>query len=57
MFNKTDINRVKKARPDLSDQQCNDVLGFLCEVYDNEPYDHNEKVFESTAEYIFGEAK
>lgn len=55
MFDIADIRRVQKDRPDLSDDQASEVLGFLNDVYAVEPYDipDTQKLFKETADYIY----
>jgi hypothetical protein len=55
MFDIKDIRNVQRARPDLSDDQAAEVLGFLNDVYAVEPYDipDTQKLFKETADYIF----
>ncbi len=54
MFDYKDIERVVKQRPDLTDDQAGDVLGFLMDTYAIEPYnmDSNE-LFKTTADLMF----
>ena len=50
-----DIRAVQKVRPDLTDSQAEDVLGFLCDVYDDKPYQgENSKLFAAAAELMYG---
>lgn len=57
-MNQNDIKSVQKVRPDLSDEQSSDVLGFLCDVYDDKPYTGDKyKQFEAAADYMFPEVQ
>lgn len=55
MFNITDIRRIQKNRPDLSDNQASEILGFLNDVYAVEPFniEDTDKLFKETADYIY----
>lgn len=55
MFYLSDIREVQKQRPDLSDDQASEVLGFLNDVYAVEPYDieDNQRLFKETADYVW----
>ena len=56
MFNITDIRRVQNQRPDLSDDQASEVLGFLMDTYAVEPYNINsDRLFKETASLMFPE--
>ena len=56
MFNQNDIKRVQTQRPDLDDDMASDVLGFLMDTYNIEPYNMNsDKLFKSTADLMFPE--
>lgn len=59
MFNTNDIKAIQKERPDLSDSQAGDVLGFLNDMYSIEPYSvgDNQRLFKETADYIYPEAQ
>jgi len=50
-----DIRDVQKARPDLTDAQASEVLGFLMDVYAEKPYKikDNQKLFKDTADYMY----
>lgn len=50
-----DIRDVQKSRPDLTDSQANDILGFLTDVYAEKSYDitDNQKLFKDTADMMF----
>ena len=57
MFQLNDIQEVQKVRPDLSDDQASELLGFLCDTYDQEPYTgENSKMFAAAADLMYGEA-
>jgi hypothetical protein len=51
----SDIRAVQATRPDLTDSQANEVLGFLLDVYADKPYkiEDNQKLFKDTADYMF----
>ena len=53
-----DIKAVQKVRPDLTDGQAEDVLGFLSDVYDDKPYkvEDTARLFKVAADMIFKEA-
>ena len=55
MFNITDIRRMQKNRPDLTDDQSSEVLGFLNDVYAIESFDikDTDKLFKEAADYIY----
>ena len=54
MFDLKDVRRVQEQRPDLSDNQANEVLGFLMDAYAIEPYSmDSDKLFKTTADLIF----
>jgi len=55
MFDITDIRKIQNDRPDLSDDQASEVLGFLMDTYAIEPYNitNNRKLFKETADYIY----
>lgn len=55
MFNQSDIKSVQEVRPDLSSDQVNEVLGFLCDMTDQGvALDiKKELLFKHTANYIF----
>jgi hypothetical protein len=55
MFCLNDIKRVKKTRPDLSDDQASEVLGFLNDVYYRKSYKikDTDKLFKETAGHIY----
>ena len=55
MFDISDIRNVQKVRPDLSDEQAGDVIGFLTDVYAEKSYKVNDtqKLFKQTADYIY----
>ena len=56
MNDKADIREVQKVRPDLNDNQANDVLNFLCDMYSQESYTmDNPQLFASAADLMFGE--
>ena len=57
MFDQNDIKRVQVSRPDLDDDQASEVLGFLCDMYSIEPFNHSEKLFKETADLVFPEVK
>lgn len=58
MFQQSDIKAVQKTRPDLSDDQASEILGFLCDVYCDTPYEEeNKKLFKVAADMIYPEAK
>lgn len=50
-----DIRSVQKARPDLSDSQADEVLGFLTDVYSQESYNvpDNQKLFKVAADMMY----
>ena len=52
-----DIRNVQKIRPDLNDNQADEILGFLQDVYDECPYkaDDDRKLFEAAASLIYPE--
>lgn len=55
MFDIADIRNVQKARSGLSDNQAEEVIGFLIDRYDDEPFKvtDNQKLFKDTADYMF----
>ena len=54
-FSIKDIKEVQQARSDLSDEQADDLLGFLCDVYSDKPYfTGNERLFKAAAELMYG---
>lgn len=55
MFDLTDIRAVQKERPDLTDSQAEDVLGFLVDVFNTgvSPCNASPKLFKETADYIY----
>lgn len=55
MFNQNDINLIQKNRPDLSEDQCGEVLGFILDMWNIEPFEikNNERFFKETADYAF----
>jgi len=55
MFCLDDINLIKKNRPDLNDDQCGEILGFLLDMYNIEPFNvkNNERLFKETASYVY----
>jgi hypothetical protein len=56
MFQLSDIKQVQRVRPDLSDDQASEVLGFLCDMYSIEPFTlSGEKLFKQTADYVYPE--
>ncbi len=58
MFDSNDIKRVQNQRPDLSDDQASEVLGFLMDTYAIEPYNINsDKLFKETASLMFPEVE
>jgi hypothetical protein len=54
-----DIRDVQSVRPDLTDNQADEVIGFLMDTFDEDPYtvDDNRKLFEAAADMIFPEDK
>ena len=57
-FQLSDIKEVQKVRPDLSDTQASEVLGFLCDMYSVEPFTMSgEKLFKTTADYVYPEVQ
>ena len=58
MFQESDIQAVQEIRPDLNQDQASEVLGFLCDVYDDKPYQgESSKLFKVAAELIYPEEK
>lgn len=59
MFNQDDIKLIQKNRPKLDDDQCGEVLGFLLDMNEIEPFTvkNQERLFKETAEYVFPEVK
>ena len=58
MFQESDIQAVQEIRPDLNQDQASEVLGFLCDVYDDKPYQGvNSKLFKVAAELIYPEVQ
>ena len=59
MFDLPDIQRVQKQRPDLTDDQACEVLGFLNDVYSVESFEipDTNKLFKETADYVYPEAR
>ena len=58
MFDIKDIRNVQKQRPDLTEDQASDVLGFLMDTYAVEPYNINsDRLFKETASFMFPEVK
>lgn len=54
MFDIKDVRRVQEQRPDLSDSQASDVLGFLMDTYAIEPYNmDSDKLFKAAADLMF----
>jgi hypothetical protein len=55
MFNQHDIKSVQEVRPDLTSEQADEVLGFLCDMTDQGIEFNIEKtiLFKQTADYIF----
>ena len=54
MFDSNDIKRVQSQRPDLSDDQAGDILGFLMDTYNIEPYNmDSDELFKATADLMF----
>ena len=54
MFDTNDIKRVQGQRPDLTDDQAGEVLGFLLDTYAVEPYNiKSDKLFKETANFMF----
>lgn len=55
MFDISDIRRVQKERPDLTDDQASEVLGFLMDVFSmgDSPCKSSPKLFKETADYIY----
>ena len=53
-FDYKDIERVVAQRPDLTDDQASDVLGFLMDTYAIEPYNmDSDSLFKSTAAMMY----
>ena len=58
MFQQSDIKAVQEVRPKLNDEQATELLGFLCDVYDNDPYQgDNSKLFAAASDLMYPEAK
>jgi len=58
MFQQSDIQAVQQIRPDLDDNQASELLGFLCDVYNDKPYQgENSKLFAAAADLMYPEAK
>jgi len=58
MFNLADIQEVQQVRPDLNDNQASELLGFLCDVYNDKPYQgENSKLFAAAADLMYPEDK
>lgn len=54
MFDNRDIKRVQAQRPDLDDNQSSEVLGFLIDTYNIEPYNINsDRLFKETSDFMF----
>lgn len=50
----TDIRAVQKVRPDLTNNQADEVLGFLNDVYDDKPYTvDNNRLFKAATDLMF----
>jgi hypothetical protein len=57
MNDKADIEAVKKVRPDLDDNQADEVLSFLQDMYSQESYvTSSERAFKAAASLMYGEA-
>lgn len=52
-----DIRKIQEKRPDLSDQQAEDVISFLLDMDSIEPIKHTDRLFENTAAFMYGEMK
>jgi len=58
MFQESDIQAVQQVRPNLNDDQASELLGFLCDVYCDKPYQgENSKLFAAAADLMYPEAK
>jgi len=56
MFDSSDLKRVQAQRNDLSEDQAGEVLGFLLDTYNEQPYNvDSDKLFKVAADMMFPE--
>ena len=59
MFCEADIKLVQKNRPDLDEDQCAEVIGFLLDMNAVSPIkiENQEKLFYEASTYVYPEVK